>query len=322
MARRHRILIIKLSALGNVILSLGPIAAIRAHHPEAEISLLTTPLYAEWLASAPWFDHIISDGRPQWWDPKAMLRLRRALLAGRFDRVYDLQTSGRSSRYFRLFPRSARPEWCGIAPGASHLHHQSARPGLHDIDRQYTQLEVAGITERAPVDLAWSDADMSRFGLPEPIALLVPGSSAHRPGKRWPAARFATLAAWLAQRGVSPVVVGTGGETALAATIKAAVPETIDLTGRTSLPELTALARMARVAIGNDTGPMHLAAAVGCASVVLFSNVSDPMLCAPRGRWVSILHEADLAALPVSAVTEVLEHLSPALLERLAPVDY
>ena len=178
---------------------------------------------------------------------------------------------------------------------------------MHDIDRQYAQLAVAGITERAPVDLTWSTADLSRFQLPPRIALLVPGSSAHRPGKRWPATRYGELAHWLAERGIVPVVVGTAGEAPLALPILAAAPQTIDLTGRTTLPELTELTRFAVLAVGNDTGPMHLAAAAGCPSVVLFSHDSDPKLCAPRGRWVSTLRDADLSALPLTAVTDAIE---------------
>ena len=298
---------IKLSALGNVILSLGPFAAIRAHHPNADITVLTTPPYAGWLARAPWFDRVIGDGRPAWWDAAGMLRLRATLRAGGFARVYDLQTSGRSSRYFRFFPSDAKPEWCGIAAGASHKHVMPLGAGMHDIDRQYAQLAVAGITERAPVDLSWSTADVARFALPPRIALLVPGSSAHRPGKRWPASGYGDLARWLVSRGVVPVVVGTASEAHLAQPILAAAPETIDLTGQTSLPELTELSRLATVAIGNDTGPMHLAAAAGCASVVLFSHDSDPNLCAPRGRLVRTLRAADLATLPVAAVTDLVE---------------
>jgi ADP-heptose:LPS heptosyltransferase len=307
LSQSERILIVKLSALGNVILSLGPFAAIRAHHPGAEIAVLTTPPYAGWLARAPWFDRTIADGRPAWWNIAGMLKLRTALRAGGFTRVYDLQTSGRSSRYLRFFPVNARPEWSGIAAGASHPHIVPPGTWMHDIDRQYAQLAVAGITERAAVDLSWSTADLSRFALPPRIALLVPGSSAHRPGKRWPASRYGELAVWLVARGMTPVVVGTADEAPLAQPIKAAAPETIDLTGRTTLLELTELTRAAALAIGNDTGPLHLAAAAGCASVVLFSHHSDPNLCAPRGRLVRTLRAANLAALPLTAVTDAID---------------
>jgi ADP-heptose:LPS heptosyltransferase len=295
------ILVIKLGALGNVVLSLGPMAAIRRHHPEAAITLLTTDPYAQWLAAAPWFDRIWTGGRPGWWDVPALLRLRRLLRGGGFRRVYDLQTSHRSSRYLSLFARNARPEWSGIAPGCSHPDTQPDRARLHDIDRQVGQLRLAGIETVPPPDLSWTRADLSRFGLPERFALLVPGSSAHRPGKRWPAAAYGRLAHALAARGIAPVVLGAPAERPLAAEIVRA-SGAVDLTGQTGLAELAALGRAAAVAVGNDTGPMHLLAAAGCRSVVLFSRESDPALCAPRGGEVTVLRRPDLADLEETAV--------------------
>src|ERR1019366_3873781 len=74
------ILIIKLGALGNVILLLNAFAAIRAHHPAAPISLLTTAPYADWLRLSPWFDDVLVDTRPGWWNLPGVRRLRRMLL--------------------------------------------------------------------------------------------------------------------------------------------------------------------------------------------------------------------------------------------------
>jgi ADP-heptose:LPS heptosyltransferase len=94
------------------------------------------------------------------------------------------------------------------------------------------------------------------------------------------------------------VVIGTAPEQPLAA----AIPNAIDLTGRTDFGQLTSLACSASVSIGNDTGPMHLIAAAGCPSVVLFSRDSDPALHAPRGASVALLHKPDLAELEVDTV--------------------
>ena len=276
-------------------------AAIRRHHPDATITLLTTDPYAAWLAGAPWFDRIWSGGRPAWWDVPALLRLRARLRGGGFRRVYDLQTSRRSSRYFRLFPRNARPEWSGTAAGCSHPDSQPDRDRMHDIERQAGQLHLAGIADVPPADLGWCRADLSRFDLPPRFALLVPGSSAHRPGKRWPAAQYGRLAAALAGRGIAPVVLGTTAERPLAADITRA-SGAIDLTGRTGFAELAALGRAGAVAIGNDTGPMHLLAAAGCRSVVLFSRWSDPARCVPRGAEATVLHRPNLAQLPADDV--------------------
>jgi ADP-heptose:LPS heptosyltransferase len=294
----ENILIIKFGALGNVVLSLSAFAAIRRHHPEARISVLTTAPYADWLAGAPYFDAVLVDQRPEWWDFRSVLRLRRMLVGGEFSRVYDLQTSGRSSLYFRLFPRGARPEWSGIARGCSHPDRDPQRDFLHDARRQQGQLRQAGISEIPVADLSWSRGKIERFGLPRNFFLLVPGSSPHRLVKRWPVAQYRALAVALAARGITPVVVGGAAERELAADIAPA----IDLTGRTGFGELAELARSARFAVGNDTGPMHLIATAGCRSVVLFSADSDPALCAPVGPSVTVFRRDRLGDLSVEEV--------------------
>ncbi len=304
----ERILVLKLGALGNVVLSLGAFAAIRQHHRGAEITLLTTAPYVDWLSQSPYFDRVWTDRRPEWWDVPGWWQLRRRLAKARFDRVYDLQTSSRSSSYFRLFPYSARPEWSGIAPGCSHPDRDPDRDRLHDADRQAGQLRQAGVPVVPPPDLSWTYANVARFGLPERYALLVPGSSAHRPGKRWPIAGYQELASHLAAQDIAPVVLGSPEEQALGRAVGAGA---IDLTGRTTLSDLAPLASGALAAIGNDTGPMHLAAAAGCPSLVLFSHDSDPALCAPRGRSVRVLRRAVLADLPVAEVAREVATLVP-----------
>lgn len=304
MTGRKRILVIKLAALGDFALAFGPFAAIRAHHPEAEITLLTTPPYAELGRRSPWFDRVWGDGRPGWTDLAGLVRLAGRLRAARFDRVYDLQTSARSSRYRRFVGAAA--EWSGIAAGASHPHANPRRDHLHTVERQREQLEAAGIRDFPPPELGWLDADLTRLALPPRFALLVPGASAKRPGKRWPAERFGALAAAL---DLPAVVVGVGAEAPLAAAIRQMAPATIDLTGRTSLPELAALARRAAFAVGNDTGPTHLLAACGCPTLALFGSESDPALCAPRGPAVAVLRQDPLGGLPVPGVRAALAGL-------------
>jgi ADP-heptose:LPS heptosyltransferase len=296
----RRILVIKLGALGDVIQALGPLAAIRRHHADAEITLLTTAPFAAFLGASPYTDRIAVDPRAPWWRLDALLALRRTLNQG-FARIYDLQTSARSSRYFHLLERP-RPEWSGIAPGCSHPDADPQRDHLHSIERQAGQLRAAGIAHVPPPDLSWVRADTSRFALPAPYALLVPGGAAHRPDKRWPAQHFIALARALAARGLAPILLGTAAERALTASIAAAVPAARDLAGETDLVDLVGLGRGAALAVGNDTGPMHIHAVVGAPSLVLFSHASDPALCAPRGPKVEIVRVADLAELPVEAV--------------------
>jgi ADP-heptose:LPS heptosyltransferase len=138
----------------------------------------------------------------------------------------------------------------------------------------------------------------------------VPGGSAHRPAKRWPAAQFGALANALVARGITPVMIGQGAERALAEIVKMAAPAAIDLTDKTDFFEIAALGRSAALAVGNDTGPMHLLAAAGAPSLVLFSAESDPARCAPRGAKVHTLRADDLAALPTEAVLAKIDTLA------------
>ncbi len=302
-----RILVIKLGALGDVVLALGPFQAIRRHHAADHITLLTTAPYAELAQMSGWFGEIWTDPRPSLFQVGAWLAFRRRLRAAKFSRVYDLQTSDRSSAYFRLFSRTQRPEWSGIAPGCSHPHANSGRDRMHTVERQAEQLAMAGIAEVPRPDVAWLDADIAPFALDEPFVLLVPGGAAHRPAKRWSVSAYGELARRLLARGIQPVLLGTETERDVLDALIDQVPGVVSLAGRTGFAEIAGLARRAEAAVGNDTGPMHLLAAVGCPALVLFSSESDPVLSRPRGPAVELIRVDDLAALSVDKV----EHRIP-----------
>lgn len=306
MAGYEKILVIKLGALGDIVQAMPPAAAIRAHHPDAEIVLLTTAPYELLARQAPYFDAVWTDDRPR--SPTGLLRLRQRLCVARFDRVYDFQTRPRTAVYFWLMRSCGRPEWSGIAPGASHPHRSPGRNRMHTLDRQEEQLRLAGIT--APIglpDLSWAALDIARFGVPKDYVLLIPGGALHRPEKRWPIENYAALAARLAAGGLVPVVVGGAAERPLGRAIAAAAPITRDLTGETEFGHIVSLGQGARRAIGNDTGPMHLAVAGGAAATVLYSAASDPALTAPRGPDVVIVQRRRLADLDVDTVAASLE---------------
>ncbi len=298
-----RILVIKLASLGDFVQAFGPFAAIRAAHPGAEITLLTTPPYRELGERAPWFDRVVTFGRPKWQDWRGQWQLGRFLRHGGWVRVYDLQTSSRSSRYRWWLRRGV--EWSGIG-GGSHPHANPQRDFMHTLERQREQLEMAGLTQFPPPALDWLDADLGAYGLPDQFGVLVPGASPTRPGKRWPVERFCQLAQGL---DLPMAVLGGPGERDLAAQIVAAVPGALDLTGRTNFAALGAVARRAAFAVGNDTGPTHMMAAAGCPTVSLFGGESDPALCAPRGRCASVLRQAPLAALEVATVAAELARI-------------
>ena len=299
---KPRILVMKLGALGDFAQAFGPFAAIRAHHPGAEITLLTTPPFAPLARQAPWFDLVWEDGRPK--GLAALWALGRRLRAARFGRVYDLQTSDRSSRYRWLVGRGV--EWSGIAAGASHPHANPRRDFMHTVERQREQLAMAGIGQFPALALDWLDADITRFALPDRFALLIPGASPGRPAKRWPVENFAALAAAL---DMPAVILGGPTEASLGTAITQTAPGARDLTGKTSFADIAALARRAAFCIGNDTGPTHLAAVAGCPTLALFGEDSDPALCAPRGPRVAVLRRQPLGSLLLADVQGALQEL-------------
>ncbi len=292
----RNILVIKLSALGDFVQAMGPCAAIRQACRSARITLLTTEPYVDFARQSGYFDEIWTDRRPRWWQPGAWLALKRQLDGGSFDRVYDLQTSDRSSYYFRLL-RQPKPDWSGIAAGCSLPHDNPRRDMMHTIERQREQLAMAGIDDVPLPNFDWIGDGTDGFDLPANFVLLVPGGSAGRPGKRWPAAHYISLANNLMEKGRVPVLIGAAEEAARNTAISQDCPQAVDLTGKTSIADIARLARRGSGAVGNDNGPMHLIAAAGCPSLVLFSAESDPALCAQRGPDVEILRRDTLTDL-------------------------
>ncbi len=296
------ILIIKLGALGDFIQALGPMKAIRAHHKDAHITLLTTAPYQALAEECGYFDSIWIDEKPKWYRPNAVLKLRRLLNAGYFTRVYDLQNNDRTAFYLRLF--SPRPEWVGAAPGASHRNASPLRTAGHAFDGHVMTLGMAGIDNVGIDDLSWIKAEPEKYALKKPYVMLITGCAPNRPEKRWPGSHYARLATLLGGLGYTPVLIGAKAEERINSAIAKNVPAAIDLTGQTKLADIVGLAREAAFAIGNDTGPMHMIAPTGCPSLVLFSSHSDPVRHAPKGPNVKIIQSAPLDALKAESVLE------------------
>ncbi|WP_293677035.1 glycosyltransferase family 9 protein [uncultured Phenylobacterium sp.] len=318
----ERILVIKLSALGDFVLALAAMKKIRAAHAKAHITLLTTPPFEALAKACPYFNAVDTGGRPDSFAD--WMALRQRIKAANYDRVYDLQTSAHTNRIFQLL-RPGPPPWSGVAFGCALPHRNPLRNGMHTLERQADQLMYAGIWPDAPTepgsapppDLSWvlksapAERPVPGSNKPRPYVMFVPGGSAHRPEKRWPVERYSELARILYARGFDVVIIGGPAEAELAHAIQRAAPRARDLTGRTDFARIALLGAKAALAVGNDTGPLHLAAAGGAPTIVLFSRASDPKLSAPRGR-VAILRAENLADLPVAQVAQAASSLAPA----------
>ena len=117
------------------------------------------------------------------------------------------------------------------------------------------------------------------------------------------------MSVYLEGEGIQPVVIGTYDEVGLGNQIINSLGKGINLAGQTSLEELFQLAKGATCSVGNDTGPMHLISVQDCPSLVLYSDVSDPKLCAQKGLNVTILRCPNLATLKVEDVLKALSHI-------------
>jgi ADP-heptose:LPS heptosyltransferase len=309
------ILVIRHGALGDFVQSIGPFQAIRQQHPDAKIILLTAPFLKKFAEMMPFFDEVWIDERPRWTQVLILMKLMLVCKKANFRRVYDLQTSGRTALYFKLQKwllcvlGGNIAEWSSHVPGCAFAHTGPERARMHTLDRQKQQLMLAGILNVPTPHFDWIEQmDVPPFELKKPFALIVPQASAHRPEKCYPLPEFRVLMDLLISKGVVPVVIGSQQDLDVDLGLSQAQQEKVmDLRGKTQLEDLVLLGRHGALAIGNDTGPMHMFAIAGCPVVTLFSYASDPSLCAPRGDRVVILRAENFTDLPATLIWEYVE---------------
>ncbi len=298
----YRILVIKLSALGDFIQALGPMKAIKKHHPDAHITLLTTKSFKKFGEKCGYFDDIWIDERPKLFDVFGWLNLRKRLLNGNFSRIYDLQNNDRTNSYLKLFPKSKCPEWVGAAKGASHRNNSPERIAGHAIEGHKQTLSLVGIKNIKIDNLSWINEDLSNFELKPPFVIFVAGCAPQHPQKRWPEEHYSELAKQLNEKGYQIILIGGDAEKEINARIEQQSNNCLNLTGKTSLFQIAAVAHKAYCAIGNDTGPMHIIGATGCRTITLFSSYSNPQRHSPKGENVTVIQKENLNDLKTSTV--------------------
>lgn len=311
----ENILVIKLSALGDFVIALGAMEAIRKHHKDAKITLLTTKPFVDIAEASGYFDEVLVTKRHKWWDILGWLKLRAELGKRNFKRVYDLQLNGRTNLYYKLFWFGKKPEWSGVVEGTSLQYKNPNWRDMHVFTRHKEILKVASIENIGLPDLKWAKANISFYRLKKPYVVLVPGCSPLWPEKKWPSMKYAGLAKRLSASNMNVVIMGTEADSDDTRRVALACPEAIDLTGQTSLLEVLAITKDAFMTIGNDTGPMHMAAIAGSPIIVLFSSASDPEISAPRGKDVVIIQTDDLMDLSVKDVWEQYRKLRVSLVD-------
>jgi heptosyltransferase-1 len=296
------ILLIKPSSLGDIVLALPALSALRKSVPFAKISWLIRPEFAPLLKNHPHLNEVIFFDRKflgkAWFNPLAfasLLSLIRRLRRSKFDAVIDLQGLFRTASLAWL---SGCRKRLGMANarefGQIFYTHKVAQDEdcVHLVDYYLKIVRAAGASENQvqfllPVDSAAAvsvNSLLKTQGIePDNYAVFVP-TSAHR-DKCWPVERFAALADKISKQfGLSIIATGAASEKNAIEELRnlANVP-IANFAGATSLSELVALLKAARLVVSNDTGPGHIAAALGTPLVLMFSW-SNPARIAPYGR--------------------------------------
>ncbi len=311
MEKKEYILVIKHGALGDFIVATSAFRAIRDYHPYSHIVLLTTKAYAALGQQSPYFDEVWIDTRPKFWNVLKLWETVRLVRGGkehyRFARVYDLQASQRTAWYFRCLPQP-KPEWVGKVRGCSHPRNIPDNT-LHVYDIFKTHLTRIGVPAVPLPNVDWLGDDITALNLPERFVLLIAGSAPTRPKKRWTAQGYADVIEYLNTQGLTAVLIGTKAEQEFAQQIEACCDKVrpLNLVAQTSLGALAALGRRAVMALGSDTGPMHIVAASGCPVLVLFSADSNPKLHGPPSTRAPCIQVDDLRELPSARVIDALK---------------
>ena len=294
----RRILIVKMSSIGDVVHCLPIAGALRRRYPEAYLAWVVQPAAAEVLIGHPALDEVLVVGGqgeprpgvrplPSLQQPFALARALRGLT---FDLTIDMQGLAKSAWVAYLTGAKDRLGFRNYQEGAFLLCNHRIVPDRRDnhVVEGYLGFAEAVGAPTTPVEfgLATAPEDEARaeelLGGRRDLVALVPG--AQWLSKRWPPARFAAaLDALHAEFGGEGVVVGAKGDAPLAQEItRAATTPILDLTGKTTLKQLAAVFRRCRLTLANDTGPMYISSAVNTPTVAVFGP-TDPRRLGPYG---------------------------------------
>ena len=278
----RRIAVLRGGGLGDLVFALPAAEALAAAYPDAELTLLGAPGHAALLAGrpSPFTDVEVLPVRPGVRDgvedPAATDAFLERMRARRFDLAVQVHGGGGNSNPF-LLALGARHTVGLRAEGAPPL--ERTVPYLYYQHEVLRALEVAALAGAPAVDLeprlrlTPAEEAARRSAVGPPLVVLHPGAT--DPRRRWPPAAFAAVASALAADGAEVVVVGDATEVGLAEELLAAVDpaqtsRVRSTAGRGTLPELVALLLRASLVVANDSGPRHVAAALGTPTVGIY----------------------------------------------------
>jgi ADP-heptose:LPS heptosyltransferase len=277
------ILILRLRSLGDVVLTTPALAALHQYRPDLRLVVLLQPAFAPVLESNPAVAQILLHQK--------FLRTARELHRRRFAAVFN-QHGGPTSAWLAAASRApVRVCWAGsqfqslynvLVPGPESFY---GRAVVHSVEHRMTQFYWTGLP-RGPIPparvypqsaaVAALQRRMGERGLDagQPYAVLHPGATFFT--RRWDIEKFTDLARWLrAEQGLVPLSILGPGDGEIAAAVRRSLEPQGAVLDSLPLGELIALLAGARLFVGHDTGPSHIAAAAGCPVVMIFGSSSS-----------------------------------------------
>jgi heptosyltransferase I len=324
----RKILLIKLSAVGDVIHTIPVLNKLRRRYPSAQLDWLVTPAIAELLRHNPAITNVIEFAREDWsrpWTPAPFVsytRLAAKLRANAYDLVVDMHGQFRTAVFAlatgapvrigfdrprarvwdaspRTFSAEARKHaWQGAREG-SWLAYTDHIPvptlDLHAVDRYLSVGPILGF-EEGPPDFSFPIPPAASANIESllcrhdiagaPLVVMAPGTIWET--KHWGTDKFAEVARHFLQKGFAVALMGSRRERAICEEVARLAPGSVDVAGETTLTELAALVRRSAISVTNDSGPMHLAVALGRPVVSVFGP-TDPIWIGPYGRADAVL---------------------------------
>jgi heptosyltransferase-1 len=331
-----RILLIKLSAVGDVVHTIPVLNKLRRRYPTAQLDWLVTPAIAELLRHHPAITNIIEFGREAWSKPwriapfASYARLAAKLRRASYDLVIDMHGQFRTavltlatgaparvgfdrpraqvwSASPRKFPLEARRHaWQGAREGSwlAYTHHILVPTlDLHAVDRYLNLGSILGL-DKGPADFSFPIPQFANSRVDSLLRqygidradLVIMAPGTVWETKHWGTEKFAKVAQHFLSQGFPVVLVGSQRERGVCEEVADLAPGVIDLAGMTTLSELAALLCRSALSITNDSGPMHLAVALNRPVTSIFGP-TDPVWIGPYGRPHAALH-ADVPCSP------------------------
>jgi lipopolysaccharide heptosyltransferase II len=300
-----RICVFKIGAIGDVLMSTPMLHALRQRFPNARIDYWTGTLSAAALADNEDINQVFAFDDTLFFKKRVghALNLARQIASRKYDIMLNLDKHWSLGVFGRMTGIPVRIGFDREGEGFAHTVAVQYLPIKHEVDYYLELAYLIGAKRVAQpkLEMALSAADkkfaqqfFKQHNLDPKKTIAISAGGAKNPGqnmviRRWPVGRFAEIARALAKEGWKILLVGKSpGDDHVLPAMLAAVPHAVNAIGNFSIKQSAALFQHARLLVCNDSGPMHIAAAVGTPTVSVFGP-TDPHRKAPRGdshKWI------------------------------------